>query len=313
MTEARVGLGPAVLLSLAESSEAEPIRSAWIGPLLALGTLLSRKSGLFDGKQLIVAISVPSREFAAVLVGSGWTLVQMPTQATTDPLAVLRTAQPGSHYRALNATHVISGQFQGLDESHAQPRVTLAGRWSIERFVAVAPVAEADPAERSPRPQIGSIGRMAGLGRDWEQRLVAPAADLAIVGTKSWINLDLEAVLARDDDLDGETFATLLLPKTDRSATWFTRIYSSSHLADQLPLTHDLNLVILDGQGAIKYLNEILVPMVVCIFDRSIADETAAEQVLQLRNSRGEPVSLGDQLGWSAPVGVEALAFTVAF
>ena len=33
---------------------------------------------------------------------------------------------------------------------------------------------------------------------DEEQRLVAPAADLAIVGTKSWINQDLEAVLARD-------------------------------------------------------------------------------------------------------------------
>jgi hypothetical protein len=277
-----------------------------------LGARLSRKTESFSGQQLIVAISVPSREFAAVLVGSGWTLGRPPAQTTTDPLTVLRTASIGGHYRAVNAAYVISGQFQGLDESHGSPRITLAGRWSIDRFVAIAPIAEQDPAERMPRPAIGSIGRMTGIARDWEQRLVAPAADLAIVGTKSWINQDLEAVLARDDDADGDAIETLLLPKTDRSATWFTRIYSSSGFADQLPLPDDLSLVILDGQGAIKYLNDILVPIVVCIFDRSVADETAAEQVVQLRNSRGEPVSLRDQLGWSAPAGVEAFAFTVA-
>lgn len=312
MSEGKAGSGPTVLLSLAESRETEPVRSAWIGPLLALGTRLSRKSESFSGQQLIVAISVPSHEFAAVLVGSGWALGRPPTQTTTDPLTVLRTASIGSHYRAVNAAYVISGQFQGLDQSHGSPRITLAGRWSIDRFVAIAPIAEQDPAERMPRPAIGSIGRMTGIARDWEQRLVAPAADLAIVGTKSWINQDLEAVLARDDDADGDAIETLLLPKTDRSATWFTRIYSSSGFADQLPLPDDLNLVILDGQGAIKYLNDILVPIVVCIFDRSVADETAAEQVVQLRNSRGEPVSLRNQLGWSAPAGVEAFAFTVA-
>jgi len=312
MSEPRAAPSPAVLLSLAESREAAPVRSAWIGPLLALGTRLSRKSHSFDGRQLIVAISVPSHEFAAVLVGSGWTLGRPPVQTTTDPLTILRAALPGGYYRAVTATYVISGQFQRLDEAHAPPKVTLAGPWSTERFVAVAPVLERDAADRMPRPTIGSIGRMTGVARDWEQRLVAPAADLAIVGTKSWISQDLEAVLARSDDTDGDAIETLLLPKTDRSATWFTRIYSSSGFADQLPLPDDLSLVILDGQGAIKYLNDILVPIVVCIFDRSVADETAAEQVVQLRNSRGEPVSLSDQLGWSAPAGVEALAFTVA-
>jgi hypothetical protein len=312
MGEGKSGQGPAVLLSLADSPEAEPVRSAWIGRLLALGTRLARKSESFSGQQLIVAISVPSHEFAAVLVGSGWTLGRPPTQATTNPLTVLRTAAIGSQYRAVNATYVISGPFQGLDESHGSPRITLAGRWSIDRLAAVASIAEQDPAERMPRPPIGSIGRMTGVARDWEQRLVAPAADLAIVGTKSWISQDLEAVLARNDDVDGDAIETLLLPKTDRSATWFTRIYSSSRFADHLPLPHDLGLVILDGQGAIKYLNDILAPIVVCIFDRSVADETAAEQVVQLRNSRGEPVSLRDQLDWSAPAGVEAFAFTVA-
>lgn len=313
MSERRAEPVPAVLLGLADDREAEPSTSAWVRLLLALGTRLSRKAKSLNGRQLIVVISVPSREFAAVLVGTGWTLTRLPKQTTTDPLIVLRTALTGGRYRAVNSKYVISGQLQGFDDSCKPARVTLAGgQWAIDRIVAAAPTIEEDPAGKMPRPKVGSIGRMTDITRDWEQRLVAPAADLAIVGTKSWINQDLEAILARDDDADGDAIGTLLLPKTDRSATWFTRIYSASGLADQLPLPDDLNLVILDGQGAIKYLNDILVPIVVCILDRSVADETAAEQVVQLRNSRGEPVSLKDQFGWPAPTGVEALAFTVA-
>lgn len=301
-----------VLLSLAENSESTPVRSAWIGPILALGTRLARKADTFADRQLIVAVSVPSREYAAVLIGAGWTLGRPPDQVTTDPLSVLREALPRGNYRALNATHVISGHFQGLDESRAPARVALAGHWAVDRLEAVAPVAEGDLAEKMPRPQIGSMGRMTGVDRDWARRLVAPAADLAIVGTKSWINEDLEAVVARGDDPDGDSLATLLLPRTEKSATWFSRIYSSSGFADQLPLPGDVSLTILDGQGAIKYLNDILSPVVVCVFDRSIADESAAEQVVQLRNSRGEPINLASRLGWTPSAGIEALGFTVA-
>ncbi|KQV03010.1 hypothetical protein ASC55_12350 [Microbacterium sp. Root322] len=153
---------------------------------------------------------------------------------------------------------------------------------------------------------------MSGIERDWARRLVAPAADLAIVGTKSWIADDLEAVLTRGHDSDGDALATLLLPRTENSATWFSRIYSSSGLADRLPLPSDVALTILDGQGAIRYLNDILSPIVLCVIDRSIADESAVEHVIQIRNSRGEPITLSAQLGWTPPVGIEALGFTVA-
>lgn len=304
---------PTVLLSLAEDAESTPVRSAWIGPLLALGTRLARRAEDFAGQQLIVAMSVPSREYAAALVGAGWTLGRPTAQDVTDPLTVLRAAEPRGHYRAVNPTHVISGPFRGLDENREQVRVTLAGRWAVDRLEAVAALAEPDSAEKMPRPPIGSIGRMAGIDRDWARRLVAPAADLAIVGTKSWIYEDLEAVLSRGDDADGDALFTLLLPRSDKSATWFSRIYSSAGFADQLPLPTGVSLVVLDGQGAIKYLNEILSPIVVCVFDRSVADESAAEQVVQLRNSRGEPVHIAERLAWNPPSGVEVLAFTVAF
>lgn len=312
MSEVRSQAGPNLLLSLAENPQSTPVQSAWIGPLLALGTRLARKADMFDGRQLIIAVSVPSREYAAVLIGAGWTLGRSPAQIATDPLEVLRGALPQANYRILNAKQVISGPFQGLDESHAKVRVMLAGRqWEVDLLEAVAPVAEGDPAARMPRPIIRSIGRMTGVDREWARRLVAPAADLAIVGTKSWTDEDLEAVLASGDDRDGDSLETLLLPRTEKSATWFSRIYSSSGFADQLPLPDDVCLTILDGQGAIRYLNCIRSPIVVCVLDRSVADESAAEQLVQLRNSRGKPISLSTRLDWAPPGGVEALGFTV--
>lgn len=312
MSEVASRSRPNVLLSLAENAAADPVQSAWIGPILALGTRLSRKAKEFSGRQLIIVVSVPSRGYAAALIGTGWTLGRAPLQTAIDPLTVLRGALPLAHYRAVNATHVISGQFQGLDETRIPARVSLAGHWTVDRMEGVAFVADGDPAEKMPRPTIGSIGRMTGIDRDWVQRLVAPAADLAIVGTKSWISDDLEAVLAKGDDPDGDALATLLLPRTEKSTTWFSRIYSASRFADQLPLPDEISLTILDGQGAIRYLSDVLSPIVVCVLDRSVADESAAEQVMQLRNSRGEPIALSKQLAWAPPVGVEAFGYTVA-
>lgn len=312
MSDAGGGPGPNVLLSLAENLESESVQSAWIGPILALGTRLSRKADHFSGRQLVIAITVPSRDYAAALIGTGWTLGSAPQPTSSDPLSVLRGAVQGDRFRAVNATHVISGPFQGLEETVPSARVTLAGHWVVDRLEVVAPVDSVDPAEKMPRPTIGSIGRMTGIDRDWARRLAAPAADLAIVGTRNWISEDLEAVLTKGDDSDGDSLKTLLLPRTDKSSTWFSRIYSTSGFAEQLPLPEDLSLVILDGQGAIRYVNDVLTPIVVCVFDRSVADETAAEQLVQLRNSRGEFIKLSEQLGWSPPVGIEAFGFTVA-
>ncbi len=108
------------------------------------------------------------------------------------------------------------------------------------------------------------------------------------------------------------SISDLLLPKSTGAATWFTRLYPSAGFAEQIPLPVGIDAVILDGAGAIKYLSEITAPVAVCILDRSIFDDTAAELVIQLRNTRGEPISLVDSLHWRPPEGVEALAFTVA-
>ncbi|TQS43896.1 hypothetical protein FL583_17820 [Cryptosporangium phraense] len=158
---------------------------------------------------------------------------------------------------------------------------------------------------------------MAHLEETWDARIAAPAADLAIVGTLKWLKADLAALLSNPDEhAAGQprvpgTIADILLPDEPGAATWSTRLYSSARFAEVSSLPGDLRAVVLDGAPAVKYLNEIETPVVVCVIDRSVADETAAEIVVQLRNTRGEALSVRDDLGWSTPDGVEALTFTV--
>jgi hypothetical protein len=235
------------------------------------------------------------------------------TPTLPDPLETLRAITPGTPVRAINGHQIITGLFWALNDGASPPRVQIDGStWPVDRFTALAVLPEIGAPARAPLPQPGSVGRWARLDQNWAARLAAPAADLAIVGTIAWLNDDFDALLGREgDDLDPAPIRDLLLPNTAELGTWSTRIYTSSHLAENLPLPEDLRAVILDGSAAIKYLQGIESPVVVCVIDRSVADETAAEILMQLRSSRGESVSPPQDLNWLAPAGVEALAFTV--
>lgn len=304
--------GP-VRLVLSESAEVRGQPAPWIGPLLALGTRVARYSRKGSGRQLIIALSVPKRDYAASLVGCGWVLASA-APVLPSALETLREMEPGQPLRAVSSQHVITGKFLALKESARPPRAYFAGTgWIVSGLRAIAPLAELDQPERQRRPEPGSLEHMARLDLAWDARLALPAADLAIVGTMAWLREDLDGHIVREgDDLPSSTIGAILMPKMERVATWFTRLYASARLPDCLPLPQELRAVILDGNGAIKYLAEIEAPVVICVFDRSIADETAAELVIQLRNTRGEPMSVSEDLSWTPPIGIEAMAFSVA-
>lgn len=304
---------PRTHLALSESLDGPAGAAPWIGPMLALGSRAARYRPSSDDRQLVITVSVPSRNYAAALIGCGWVLASR-APALPDPLDSLRAMAPGQALRAVNSCQVITGTFAYLDETTSPPEAQFAGsRWRVDGIRALTPLADLDTPERETRPEPGSIEHMARLDLTWDARLVLPAADLAIVGTLKWLELDFDGYLAKEGDcLTPSSIRALLKPKTTKVATWFTRVLPSARLADHLPLPTDLKAVILDGNGAIRYLGEIEAPVVICVLDRSVADETAAELVTQLRNTRGEPLSLGADLGWPLPGGVEALAFTVA-
>ena len=293
----------------------------WIGPLVALAGMASRHATERPERQLIVAVSVPRRDFAAALVGCGWVLGSRAPQLDA-PLEALRGFSTKTPVRLVTEKEVVTDHFIRLRDAD-NPQVELRNSlWLGSRVRAVARLPSLEMPLRSPRPRVGSVGRWAHLEASWDSRLASPAADLAIVGTRKWLEEDISAGLGIGGESgagssvlagnEADTIAGLLLPKNEGAATWFTRLFVASRLADQLPLPSDLRAAVLDGAGAIKYVTEIETPLVICVLDRSVADDTAGEILVQLRNTRGEPCSLGEDFGWRPPPGIEALAFTVA-
>lgn len=327
-----------VTLALTEDPFETAVATSWIGPLVALGGLASRYvSKLGSDRQLVVALSVPKRDFAAALIGCGW-VMNSAAPELSEPINVLRQLEPGTPVRVVTHNEVIADHFRAIDETKNPPRVRLSGsHWLVTGIHAAAVIdQDLDQSIRMPRPNPGSAARIARIDTAWDARLAAPTADLAIVGTLKWLAEDLAAYLSREGEEVvpelllaelrklgiaerarevsglGGTLADLLLPSGKQCATWFTRLYASARFSDYLPLPRDVRAAILDGAGAIKHVAEVEAPVVICILDRSVADETAAEMVVQLRNSRGEPISLDEDLRWHPPAGIEALAFTVA-
>jgi hypothetical protein len=304
----------AVRLALSEQQDGPAHPAPWIGPLVALGARAARYSAKHPDTQLIVVVTVPTRGFAAALLGCGW-MLSTPAPKLFNPFDVMRTLESGTPVRVVTETNVMTGIFREVDESHSAPRLRLAsGQWQADKVRAIAVLPDLDAAERQARPTPGGICEMARLTPDWDARLCSPPQDLAIIGTLSWIRDDLDAYLWRcgDSPMPPDRIASLLLPAEKRAATWSTRIIKAAGFADTLPLPSGLKAVALDGAGAIRYITEIETPLVFAVLDRSVADESAAELLVQLRNTRAEPIPVPHSLQWPGLPGVEVLAFTVA-
>lgn len=310
--------GERVLLGLAESDR-DPLTAApWIGPLVALGGMARRYTSLLDERQLVIAVSVPRRDFAAVLLGSGW-VISSPAPRLAAPTDVLRTLARGTPIRAVTAQHLVEDFFEGIVDTQSGPEAQFRmSKWMASHLTAVSPLGSLGEAARAETPVLGGLGLWANLEGTWHARLAAPTPDLAIIGTATRLNADMEVRLAPQQQRAGDppsaspsdAIANVLLPRGRIATTHFSEIHASARLADELPLSSEVRAVILDGYGAIKYLLEIEAPVVFCVIDRSVTDETSAELLIQYRNSRGEPISLADAIGWRSPGGIEALAFT---
>jgi hypothetical protein len=228
---------------------------------------------------------------------------------------VFRHANGQTYLRAVTEKKVVTGIFSSLDETRTPPRVMTGGKnRTVDWYKAVAVLADACDSIDGDVPEPGFLAAMTGAATTWLERIAAPVQDLALVGTSKWLRDDLAARVgnAAEDGAVGTPLANYLLPITDKAATWATAIIPSARLGEGNTIPSHRTAAILDGHGAIKYLDDITVPIVVCIIDRSIADDSAAEVVVQARVSNTRPVSIKENLRWQPPVGVEALAFTVA-
>ncbi len=290
----------------------------WLGPIVALGGMARRYASQLDDRQLVVALTLPRRDFAAVLLACGW-VISAPTPNLASPREVLDTLAPGTPVRATTREYVFEDCFDHIRLGSVPEAHFLKSHWIADHLTAINPLSRSVEPSRGPTPALGALARWAGLEASWHDRLASVDPDLALVGTTSKLRADLDARVApRPTDLhpgtDGsgedDTIKQLLLPTGTHPSLNFSTIHSCARLADELPLPATTQAVVLDGYGAIGYLAEIEAPFVFCVIDRSVANEASVDLVMQYRNSRGNPVSLSEAVSWRAPVGVEALAFT---
>lgn len=305
---------PCTLLGLADLPGEPRAVAPWIGSFVGLGSLLRRYLPNLEGRQLVLGVSVPRRDYAAALVGSGW-MLSSPAPTLDDPLAVFEASDRSTYLRAVTDKLIVSGPFCKVEAHSGGARVLTGGTLlPLDRFRAVSVLDDEAESAVSKVPDGGYLAELTGAGASWLGRLAAPSMDLALVGTSKWLREDLQAAVgegARVDDA-GTALSNYVLPYDSRVATWSTPVITAARLGEGYTLPEACRAVILDGYGAIKYLNDITVPVVVCIVDRSVADESAAETVIEARHNHSQPVSLVDKLGWRPPPAVEVLAFTVA-
>jgi hypothetical protein len=62
---------PRLMLGIADKSGTPLMGDPFIGAFVSLGALLRRYLSRFEGRQLVVALSVPCRDYAAALIGTG--------------------------------------------------------------------------------------------------------------------------------------------------------------------------------------------------------------------------------------------------
>lgn len=305
---------PRTILGLADEPDQPLVAGTWIGSFVALGSLLHRYLHKLDGRQLVLAISVPRRDYVAALIGSGW-MLSSPTPVLDEPLTVFEAADNSTCLRAVTDRLIVTGPFSKLEQHAAGLRVHTGGKClPVDRYQAVAVVTDYVDPTVGDVPSAGYLAQLTGASASWLERLASPPMDLVLVGTSKWLREDLRAAIG-DGTAEGAVgveLGTYVLPDETRAATWSTRVISASRLGEGEPLPAHCSAAILDRYGAIKYLNDVTVPVVVCIIDRSVADESAAETIVEARNNNSRPVSVVDELGWRPPTAVEALAFTVS-
>ena len=114
------------------------VAAPWAGSLIALGARLARQIPSLSDGQLVVALTVPVRDLAAVLVACGWTLTR-PAKELGIPADVAATVAYGTPVRMVTDHYVIGGPFYGIQDGPTGPRIRAYGNWELSMSAASWP------------------------------------------------------------------------------------------------------------------------------------------------------------------------------
>jgi hypothetical protein len=286
----------------------QPLPARWAGRLLLLGARLAHHSPR-NGWQLVVAISVPVRDYAALFISAGWILSQ-PHVRPADPLAEAGAIPAGTPVRLATTQQLIADRFYGIDHASGHPSVHVgSSRWKIEniRYIAADPGLSDTRFRRIPIPVPGGLVRKVGRADTWCADHCANRPVVAVIGTRARLEQELDLRVGwAGAEPEYDRLGDVVRPDEGKTPSWWSEIIPGG--GEDLPdIPRHAQLAILDGASAIRWLAEIRTPIVVCLIDRGSPDESAPSAVVQ-RLSIGRPVSV-DSLRWGPLPGIEAIAF----
>jgi hypothetical protein len=296
-------------LALRDEASGATVAVTWAGPLLALGARLARQGAATFDSQLIVALAVPVRDYAAALIAVGWTLAT-PSGRPGVPADIVPTLSPGTPVRMVVSGVLVAERFFEAAVVGGRARIHVGPSWWHLDTVHYLTAAPDLPEHRFGRVRLAPAGSMitrTGHAGTWMAEQCRASADVAIIGTRTWLVADMGLGIGWGDLAAGfDRLDDILRPDDGRRPSWATTL-RSAQLFESTSLPIEAKLSVLDGSSAIRWLPDVATPFAVALIDRSSSDEFAADSILQLR-SMGRPLSL-EPIGWMPPPGVEALAF----
>ena len=189
----------------------------WVGRLIGLGARLAHLD-ILPGHQLVVVLSVPTREFVAATLACGW-LLRRGFLGPKSFESIAKNLRPQMPVRFLAGGTVRSERFKSIDVGSG--RVNIGGsnwhRSSIQQITIDESLNEQNFAvERIPSP--GDIVSMANLDSEWRSRHCESGAFVTVVGHKAR-NLDNHGIEIGLDGLQPafNRLADLIRPKTPKS------------------------------------------------------------------------------------------------
>jgi hypothetical protein len=286
-----------------------PAPAPWAGPLVALGACLVRRRIADSGSYVVVALTVPVRDYAAPLIATGWMLARK-FHPSGFPSEVARSLSPGTPVRMVASGDLVAGRFFGLVEVSGRERIHVgASSWHLDSvgYITAAPDL---PERRFGRIRLAGAGSMiikTGRAQTWIAEQCHASSEVVMIGTKSWLAADLQLELGWGDlDKGFDSLSKILRPDDGDRPSWASSIISAQ-LFESTSVPVEAKVALLDGSSAIRWLSDVATPYTIAVIDRSSPDEFASSSIAQLR-SMGRPVPL-KSIGWMPPPGVEALAF----
>lgn len=301
------------LLSLSETESPGLPPLDWVDSLFFLGSRISRYAFKDLGKQLVVAISVPTLDYASVLIAAGWTTSSPAPPGYENPAKLLATLPLDTPVRAVLPTKVITDRFKRIELHTRTPTAVFSKmKQSVASIRAVEPLDSfSEPTEQTLSAP-SSIEHWMNLEGTWPDRVAQPAADLGICGTITRIRKELDSHLRyTGHNYLGSRIRDLLLPEASESASWFTKIRPIRSISRYLDSLQELNCVILEGNTSGAYLEELRTPIIVCIVDRSSSNSEGPATIVDHRMRWGDPIAVRNELQWSPARGIETFAYTV--